>query len=233
MMNKTVNEGTTQKTRKVDMVKVANIAAIVLSVLLLPILFMNCVLIIKGIANPNEVPSIGNKAPLIVLTESMEPEIKAGDLIICRKADASEVKKDDVISFFDPEGNGSSVVTHRVIALVEENGELVGFRTQGDNNDIEDRLTVPVENVIGIWTEQRIGLVGHVVLFMQSTVGLIVCLFLPIGAFVAYVMLRRRKQDKEKQDDIAALKAELEALKEQRELASETETKPQTEEIPE
>jgi uncharacterized membrane-anchored protein YhcB (DUF1043 family) len=68
---------------------------------------------------------------------------------------------------------------------------------------------------------------------MQSTVGLIVCLFLPIGAFVAYVMLRRRKQDKEKQDDIAALKAELEALKEQRELASETETKPQTEEIPE
>jgi signal peptidase len=233
MMNKTVNEGTTQKTRKVDMVKVANIVAIVLSVLLLPILFMNCVLIIKGIANPNEVPSIGNKAPLIVLTESMEPEIKAGDLIICRKADASEVKKDDVISFFDPEGNGSSVVTHRVIALVEENGELVGFRTQGDNNDIEDRLTVPVENVIGIWTEQRIGLVGHVVLFMQSTVGLIVCLFLPIGAFVAYVMLRRRKQDKEKQDDIAALKAELEALKEQRELASETETKPQTEEIPE
>lgn len=212
-MNKTKNEGTRQKVNKPDAIKIANIAAIVLSILLIPILLMNCVLIIKGIVNPDEVPAIGKKAPLIVLTDSMDPEIKSGDLIICKKADASEVKVDDVISFFDPEGNGSSVVTHRVIAIVQENGETVGFRTQGDNNDIEDRLTVPVENLVGIWTGTRIGLMGHVVLFTQSTAGLIICLFLPIGAFVVYEVLRRKKQDKAKQDDIEALRAELEALK--------------------
>ena len=211
-MNKTTTEAR-QKTNKPDASKIANIVAIVLSILLLPILLMNCILIIKGIANPDEVPSIGKQIPLIVLTESMDPEIKSGDLIVCKKADASDVKEGDVISFFDPEGNGSSVVTHRVIAIVQENGETVGFRTQGDNNDIEDRLTVPVENLVGVWTGTRIGLMGHVILFTQSTAGLILCLFLPIGAFIVYVVLRRRKRDKEKQDDIDALRAELEALK--------------------
>ena len=222
------------KPKNIDGVKAVNIVAIVLSVLLLPILLINCVLIIKSMVNPDEVPSIGKYTPLIVLTESMEPKIQSGDLILCKEIKASEVKTDNVISFFDPEGNGSSVVTHRVIELVYEDGELVGFRTQGDNNDIEDRLTVPVENLVGIWTGKRVGLLGHVILFTQSTWGLIICIFLPIGAFVLYEVLRRRKQDQEKQNDIDALRAELEALKSGKssEEAQPTST-PQTEEISE
>ena len=201
------------KLNKIDGAKALNIAAIVLSVLLLPILLINCILLIESMVKPNEVPSIGKMTPLIVLTESMEPEIKAGDLIICENIKAGNVKEGDVISFFDPEGNGSSVVTHRVIGLVHEDGALVGFRTQGDNNDIEDRLTVPVENLVGIWTGKRVGGIGRVILFTQSTVGIILCLVLPIGAFVLYEVLRRKKQDQEKQNDIDALRAELEALK--------------------
>ena len=57
--------------------KVANIICIVVCVLLLPILFFNCVLIVKGIANPNDVPRIGKSAPLIVLTDSMNPDRKS------------------------------------------------------------------------------------------------------------------------------------------------------------
>ena len=213
-MNKEKNVGENQNTPKTTAVKVVNIVAIVLSVLLIPILVVNCILIIQGMVNSEEVPSLGKITPLIVLTESMDPEIKSGDLIISKKAEASEVKVGDVITFFDPEGNGSSVVTHRVIKIETdpETGEIA-FRTQGDNNDIEDRLSVPAENLIAIWTGTRIGFLGHVVLFTQSTVGIILCIFLPIGAFVLYEVLRRRKQDIKKQSDIDALKAELEALK--------------------
>lgn len=221
------------KLKNIDGVKAINIAAIVLSVLLLPILFINCVLIVKSMARPDEVPSIGKYTPLIVLTESMEPEIQSGDLILCKEIKASEVEKDDVISFFDPEGNGSAVVTHRVIGLVYEEGELVGFRTQGDNNDIEDRLTVPVENLVGIWTGKRVGLLGRVVLFTQSTLGIILCIFLPIGAFVLYAVLRRKKQDKEKQSDIDALRAQLEALQREKAQEAQTESSAQSEEISE
>ncbi len=196
--------------------KVLNVIAIVLCVLLLPILVLNCTLIIKGMLNPNEVPSIGKNIPLIVVTESMDPTIKAGDLIICYKIDASDVKEGDVISFFDPEGNGSSVVTHRVNKVEEEDGKI-SFRTQGDNNNIEDRMSVPAENLIGIWSEKRIGVIGHVVLFTQTPLGLLVCIFVPIALFAGYEIFARFKKDKQKQGDIDALRAELEALKKEKE----------------
>ena len=186
--------------------KVVNIVAIVLCVILIPILVMNCILIVKGLISPNEVPSIFGRIPLIVLTESMDPEIKSGDLIICDEG--------DVISFFDPDGNGSTIVTHRIIEVITDTktGEL-SFRTKGDNNNIEDRLSVPDENIVGIWSEIRFWQLGSVLLFTQSPIGIILCIFLPVAAFAAYEIIKRRKQDKEKQSDIDKLKAELEAMK--------------------
>ena len=52
-------------------------------------------------------------------------------------------------------------------------------------------------------------------MFLQTTPGLLVCIVLPIGLFVAYEVIRRRKFDKEKQADTKALLAELEALRAQ------------------
>lgn len=194
--------------------KVVNIVAIVLCVILIPILVMNCILIVKGLISPNEVPSIFGRIPLIVLTESMDPEIKSGDLIICDEVDPKELNEGDVISFFDPDGNGSTIVTHRIIGVITDTktGEL-SFRTKGDNNNIEDRLSVPDENIVGIWSEIRFWQLGSVLLFTQSPIGIILCIFLPVAAFAAYEIIKRRKQDKEKQSDIDKLKAELEAMK--------------------
>lgn len=59
--------------------KIFNIAGIVLCVILIPILILNLTLIIKSYTNKDKVPSIGGYMPLIVLTDSMYPEIKSGD----------------------------------------------------------------------------------------------------------------------------------------------------------
>ena len=194
---------------------ILNVVAIVLCVVLLPILVFNCTLIIKGMLNPDEVPSIGKSIPLIVVTESMDPTIKAGDLIICKEIDAKDVKEGDVISFFDPAGNGTSVVTHRVNSIITDSEGNRSFKTQGDNNNIEDRIAVPEDNLIGVWTEKRIGVIGYVVLFAQKPIGLLVCIFVPVALFVAYEVFQRFKKSKQKQGDIYALRAELEALKAQ------------------
>ena len=61
--------------------KVLSIVGIVLCVLLVPILIINCTLIIKSFTNKEEVPGIGGFTPMIVLTGSMEPVIKEGDVI--------------------------------------------------------------------------------------------------------------------------------------------------------
>lgn len=187
------------------------ILGIVFCIILIPILCINLTLIVKSFTNQTEVPSIGGRFPLIVLTDSMYPEIESGDLIICRTADAEDIKANDVIAFFDPAGNGTSIVTHRVVEVVEENGEVY-FQTKGDNNNTEDKELVPAENLVGVY-KNRIAGAGKIAMFMQSTTGLIVCVVVPIILLVAYDVLRRRSYEKSKQDDTAALLAELEALR--------------------
>ena len=191
--------------------KVLTIIGSILCVILIPILIINITLIAKSYINKDEVPSIGGTFPLIVLTDSMVPEIYSGDLIICKTADAEDIAVNDVISFFDPAGNGTSIVTHRVIEIVEDDGEIF-FRTRGDNNNTEDKELVPAENLVGVY-KMRIAGAGHIAMFMQSTAGLIICVVLPIILLVGYDIIRRRIYEKNNKQDTDALLAELEALR--------------------
>ena len=58
------------------------IVGIIMCVILIPILIVNCTLIVKSFINKEDVPDFGGYLPLIVLTDSMYPEIKGGDLIV-------------------------------------------------------------------------------------------------------------------------------------------------------
>ena len=199
------------KTQSSTRHKTFTIIGTVLCIVLIPILIINVTLIVKSYTNEDDVPSIGGYFPLIVLTDSMYPEIKSGDLILCNKVEAQDIADGDVISFYDPMGNGTSVVTHRVLEIVNENGEI-SFRTKGDNNNAEDQMPVPAESLIGIY-QSRIPVVGNIAMFMQTTTGLIVCVVLPIVLLVGYDLLRRKKYEKAQKQDTDALLAELEALR--------------------
>jgi len=192
--------------------KILTVIGWVLCIILVPILIVNCTLLIKSAFNKNKVPDFGGTVPFIVLTDSMYPDIKSGDLILCKTIEPEDVEVDDVISFYDPAGNGTSVVTHKVIEIVEEDGALF-FRTKGINNNTEDRVLVPADKVIAEYSGIRIPGAGNLAIFMQSTAGLLVCVVLPIILFVGYDVVRRKLYEKNKGDDMAALKAELEALK--------------------
>lgn len=188
--------------------KVLTIVGIVLCVILIPILLINLTLIAKSYMNKDEVPDIGGVLPLIVLTDSMYPEIESGDLIICRTVEPEEVQVGDVIAFFDPAGNGSTIVTHRVIEVTEN-----GWRTKGDNNNTEDRLPVAHSDLVARYNGTRLAGAGNVALFMQSTPGLIVCVVCPIVLLVGYDLIRRRLHDKAKKQETDQLLAEMEELR--------------------
>ena len=200
------------KNPKTKSQKVLTIIGIVLCVILIPMLIVNCTLIIKSFVNKDEVPDFAGVVPLIVLTDSMYPDIKSGDLIFTKTADADEIEVGDVISFTDPAGNGTSIVTHQVIEIHVIEGEIY-FETQGTNNNTTDRIYVSTDDLIGEYTGVRIGGAGSFALFMQTLPGLLICVVVPILLFVGYDILRRRKHDKANQSDVDALKAELEALK--------------------
>ena len=200
-----------QKQKSTTMHKVLTIIGTVLCVILIPILVINCILIVKSFTS-EDVPNVAGTLPLIVLTDSMYPVIESGDLIICRTEEPENIQGGDVIAFFDPAGNGSSIVTHRVVEVTEQNGEIA-WRTKGDNNNTEDRLLVPADKLVAVYHDTRLAGFGNVALFMQTTPGLIVCVVCPILLLVGYDMIRRRMYEKSNKKDTDQLLAELEELR--------------------
>ena len=184
----------------------------ILCIILIPILLINVTLIAKSYINQEEVPDVGGMLPLIVLTDSMYPVIESGDLIICHTEEPENIQTGDVIAFFDPAGNGTTIVTHRVLEVTKQAGQIA-WRTKGDNNNTEDRLSVTADKLVAVYGGTRIPGAGNVALFMQTTPGLIICVVCPILLLVGYDMIRRRLYEKSSKKDTDALLQELEELR--------------------
>lgn len=191
--------------------RILTVIGTILCIILVPILIINCILIVKSFTS-EEVPNVAGTLPLIVLTDSMYPVIKSGDLIICHTAEPEEIQVGNVIAFFDPAGNGTTIVTHRVLEVTEQAGQTA-WRTKGDNNNTEDRLLVPADKLVAVYEDTRIPGAGNVALFMQTTPGLILCVVCPILLLVGYDMIRRKQYEKSSKKDTDALMAELEELR--------------------
>ncbi len=205
-----------QKTSKSH--KALSVVGIVLCVILLPIIIVNCTLLIKRWVNKDEVPTFGGVFPMIVLTDSMKGEFDAGDMIICKKIDANDVKVGDIICFYDVLSKSGTTVTHRVTEVITDSDGNILWRTKGDNNNTEDVASVPAKNLVGKYVFHVKGM-GDFALFMQSTAGLIIFIAVPIALLVAYDVIRRRLYERKNTEDTDALKAELAALRADKALA--------------
>lgn len=121
------------------------------------------------------VPQVaGASQSYVVLSDSMSPEIKAGDVVVVDQPTA-QIEQNQVITYERP--GSDQLVTHRVVAVVDENGQRA-FRTKGDANDDVDPQPVPTENVVGV-VQFHIPHIGHVISFASSDAGLLVFVILP------------------------------------------------------
>lgn len=196
--------------------RIGTVIGTALCMILIPILILNSTLLIKSCTHSDQVPSIGGIFPMIILTDSMEPEFSSGDLIICRSADAEEVRTGDIICFYDPAGDGTTTVTHRVSAVTTDTEGSLAWETRGDANHTEDPDLVPAEKLVGIY-RCRIADLGKAAMFVQSPRGMIVCIFCPIILWGIYDMVRRSIYEKAKKKDTDALLEELSKLRAEKE----------------
>lgn len=196
--------------------RILTLIGAVLCVILIPILILNCTLILKSYTNKNQIPNVGGIFPMIILTDSMDPVFSSGDLIVCHTMDAEDVKEGDIICFYDPAGNGSTTVTHRVTKVTTDDSGALAWETKGDANNTADDALVLAKNLVGVYQGSLKG-VGNAAMFMQTTQGLIICVICPMILLVAYDIIRRRMYERAKQKDTDALLAELQALREEKE----------------
>ena len=210
--------------------KILTIVALVLCVIFAFMLICNIVIIVKGTLSPERPPSILGVTPMVVLSGSMSGDapdhIEAGDLIFVVPIKAPKLKVGDVITFMQ----GKTVVTHRIIEIITDQNGKLQFRTKGDANNTEDTELVSESNLVGIY-RGRIPKVGDLVIFMQTPLGMIVFIGVPLLAFLAYDIIRRQKyaaKDQQKTQELEAELARLRALaaeKEQEKVAETVEAK--------
>lgn len=193
--------------------KALTVISIIMCVILGLILVTNLVIITKGALNPERPPSVFGITPLVVLSGSMsgdaEDHIEVGDLIFSTDADPAELQVGDVISFIT---EGTSVVTHRIIEIVPSEDGKLQWKTKGDANNVEDRKLVSEDQLIGKYL-MRLPKVGDFALFMQTPLGMVIFMGIPIFGFIIYDIIRRGVQARKADKDKASMEAELERLR--------------------
>lgn len=113
-----------------------------------------------------EVPQLFGYAQLVVLSGSMDPTLKVGDLVIIR--DEKEYQKQDIITF----RTETAPTTHRIIETND-----TGFITKGDANNVEDEGIVTKNQIYGR-VVMVIPKVGEWMLFMKQPLSMLIMILI-------------------------------------------------------
>lgn len=89
------------------------------------------------------IPRVNGWVPLTILTGSMEPTIKPGDLVFVDPAATTDLKVGQVVSFMPKENDTSLVYSHRLVSITYGPGGISEFTTRGDANPQEDKPLPP------------------------------------------------------------------------------------------
>ncbi len=160
------------------------------------ILFLgNLVYMISGLVKPNEPPHLFKTTCLIVNSNSMSGDasdhIEVNDLIFVKKIDESTLAINDIVAYKDE----NIIITHRIVAIDEdENGNII-YTTKGDANNILD-TPITKDVIIGKYYG-RIPQMGRIIMVLQSPlIGML--LIAMIVMLIILLILIHYEQDKEK-----------------------------------
>ena len=128
---------------------------------------------------------------LSVQTDSMYPTLKPGDLIISTTVkDPSDLKVDDVITYWTVINGKKELNTHRIHAIYDQGGEPL-FATKGDKHTSADPLNVHHSNVVGKYAF-KIGGVGKFIDYIKDpeSYGFLLIVVLPVFIFFLYYLVQ-------------------------------------------
>lgn len=130
--------------------------------------------------NKDGVPDIMGYSPFSIQSNSMEPTLKKGDLIIDKIVDIESLKVGDIISFYDTIDGVEVIKTHRITNITTDQGFYL-FNTKGDNNSLPDATLISDVDVIGKYDGKRVPYLGSIIDFLKSKFGFLFCIILPLS----------------------------------------------------
>lgn len=197
--------------------KGSNWLMVIVCTILVGILAVNLSIMVQANTDEDTVPSVFGYKPFIVLSGSMETEIKQGDLIITKIVDPTTLVVNDVIAFRDSEG---AVTTHRIIEIVNREG-VDYFITKGDNNTSQDQNLVELSDVEGIYIT-RIPNVGNLLNGLANPTTIVIVILGITVIFAVGFMISNKKQVDLERLEFLEYKRKKEEEQKQKEASSKT-----------
>ena len=163
---------------------------------ILVILIYNIILVAISCINKIEPINIFGCRAYIIKTNSMEPDISIGDIIITRKTSEEELNKGDVITF---RRNGE-VITHRIVNIEEtENGKK--YITKGDNNNVEDLEKITYEEIEGK-KFITIPYLGKFIMFIENQIIFFIIVLVLLILYFYKIQLQEKKENRREKKKI-------------------------------
>lgn len=172
--------------------KIVYFACRIVETLFIVLCVLLCSMVVANVAvkkhGRGKLPMVLGWGQALVLTGSMEPEIRAGSLILVHRQDSYAVG--DVVCYLDSNGN---VVTHRLVAL--EGGFM---EAQGDANNTADEL-VPTDHIYGRVVASSLA-AGCTVSWIKSNIMFVlpVAVILFAGIYLVKQIFRMNTRNKRK-----------------------------------
>lgn len=113
---------------------------------------------------------------LVVMSGSMQPTLRTGDLVIDRSISPLQARVGDIVTFRDPT-DPTRLITHR-IRRIEEQGSTAAIETKGDASNSVQRWTIGVRGRMGR-VEVRIPWIGYAIFWVRSRFGALAVLVIP------------------------------------------------------
>ena len=171
------------------MKKAVSIVVNVLAWLVLILAFLTTLIVFSSGRN-NGVANLMGFIPLTVESDSMKPTFSKNDLIVCREVDdINSLQKGDVITFWTIIDGKKVKNTHRIVDINEFESTR-SFVTRGDNNNLDDTLPAYAGDVIGKWTEFKVGGIGKFFSFLRTKKGFFVCILIPMALFFLFELYK-------------------------------------------
>lgn len=174
----------------------------ILKIIIAPFIIAFLILIsyigyLKYIKKTNDINLFGYRQ-YMVLTGSMEPNYNIGDLIVIKEKPQEDIKVEDIVNYVTD--NGKDTITHRVIEIVEQNGQTM-YKTKGDNNSSSDPNLVNYSQIQGTIVF-KINKLGAIITEFLTGVGIFVIAMLIV---ISYIHSSRKEEKRIAREDARRL----------------------------
>lgn len=145
--------------------------------------------------------SFFNYRMFTVISGSMEPKYKIGDVLISKDVDASKIKVGDTVSYLGATGDfKDKVITHQVVSIGTDDDGKYLFHTKGLANLVEDPV-VSESQIYGVVIYKSI-ILSIIYRIVGTTIGFYLFIILPllfiIGSEIISTMLEKEDERRKK-----------------------------------